>query len=1383
VFKKIFKAATVFSLLVGCYLGYVQVFAIVVSHMTTTRRTKSTVDSDIWIRHDSKSKEASIKLAKDVMPPGHWATQKDLNFRYYSGERGYWMYAQEMEQIQEENGVRYDGKRIRLKPFLVISRSRDGKKIQTITSDRAIIDMNQALGFSSGPDGAPLKVNHIRLEPNVVICDNKGTPNDPKDDMRIDHLTTLEYDEPTQQITTESHVVITDAEMITSGDGMLVQLGKTETSEPGGSTGADGVEYLELFRNVHVILRDAGKSGIVPGKSEPRRSANGAVGVKLEVAGGPEPTAQALVEAQPTPLDLTCDSKMRVHPAKTRLPVMIGPPAPPLPTIVQFERNVVVLRGKIDEQPGQLTCDNLKLTMLPQEAPPPRPANAQPGNPQTATTASVPKSETPPNPGETASAPAALAQADVSRGEGAESSKDAASPEKPAATEEKSGLFGGLALKRAHATGHAVWLYLPVEGIKLRCNELIHTRQMPEKPDLTYFRGDLTRELDIEKIDLVQDLGSPDHGKVKSITHIRTTDATMYDKGFGFDSADIDANGPGRLDTQPDRGQPIERTAIWQDKLKIRNDVDSEGKIKQKIILLTGNRPVFIDGLRGSRIDSAESIKVLLLPKEILASKDSPAPKKAQTPDGSSTDGGGFDIKRLLAFRDVHLLATGKTMTARDYLDAYFTHQPPPPAVASAPPAKNESVTDQPATSPTPVENEVAANDEEAKKQSSEPAMVGSADRMWVEIEMTPKAPTPKAAGKTPEETRTVSTTTSKPTSSESGLGDDGQSEIRKAFLWGSVAIHQDPAEGKTKGQEASGEALYLYNPAKNKAITFVFQREPNEKTPRPGPLPPARVENDEKTITATGGDGVIVMNQATDQAWVEGPGTLTQRSTRAADPPPADPPADPSTPSLKTANAPLTRHNTAAPASDEPLATSLLAQTNPPVDKPEQAAEPKPKTRAGRPLSEKVLSRIHFSEGMEFHGNSIYEGNPAGRADFFGVSTALLEDSLLRGEEGMIAYTDRPVPFAQLGALSKPKSKDADPAGAANGDDKAADEGPQLAVIECYRNAIAISRKVDPDRPEILQQQRIEASELLVYDRRTGNFHVPGKGKVYLYDRSDNSKAQGMSPGRGTPAAQPVATARTVTTASSRSSTGTTRSTAPPSARSRPATQTKPAEAPADPDTTKLPPLVLTQIHFLKGMRGRFGSTDERDPTEIQWYEFFGGVELARAKTTSPQVKFNFDKLPTDHMFLTSQTLRVRTEPPPVGSPPSTPARDYLKAWEDAKVHNSEKILDADVVTYDSEKDLIYAYGESGRGVNYAEQIANGQPSSQGWAKAMQLNPKTGKSHFIENASIQMIDKNSGARPQAAAPVDPDFIKKKRPKKGFRIPSSNIERRGFTGQ
>ena len=319
---------------------------------------------------------------------------------------------------------------------------------------------------------------------------------------------------------------------------------------------------------------------------------------------------------------------------------------------------------------------------------------------------------------------------------------------------------------------------------------------------------------------------------------------------------------------------------------------------------------------------------------------------------------------------------------------------------------------------------------------------------------------------------------------------------------------------------------LYLDNHGKDQAITFVFQRDPTETQPLPGPLPPAYVENDTKTITASGGAGVIAMNQATDQAWVEGPGTLTQITTRAPGPPPEPVPFEGEAADRKTADAASSRI-TAPPAAAPPRPTAVQAQNERQDVPPDQAAQPKPNTRAGRPLSDKVISTICFSEGMEFNGRSVdREQHPAGRADFYGVSTARIEDSLLHADEAMIAYTDRPVPFASLGALNKPKPKAGDMPVDPAGEARPAEDEAQLASIECYRNAVAITRKVDPMRPEVLQKQRIEAEELLVYDRRTGNFHVPGKGKVYLYDRSDNSRSEGMNPdgANAPPEAKPVA-------------------------------------------------------------------------------------------------------------------------------------------------------------------------------------------------------------------------------------------------------------------
>ena len=124
--------------------------------------------------------------------------------------------------------MRYDGKRIRLKPFALISKSRDGKNTKTITSDVAVFDLNEPLSFNPNPEREPLKIKHAHLEPNVWIRDDKGTPRDPSDDMKIGPLTTVDYDEATQQITTESPVVIEDPEMVTTSDGMLIQLRKND---------------------------------------------------------------------------------------------------------------------------------------------------------------------------------------------------------------------------------------------------------------------------------------------------------------------------------------------------------------------------------------------------------------------------------------------------------------------------------------------------------------------------------------------------------------------------------------------------------------------------------------------------------------------------------------------------------------------------------------------------------------------------------------------------------------------------------------------------------------------------------------------------------------------------------------------------------------------------------------------------------------------------------------------------------------------------------------------------------------------------------------------------------------------------------------------------
>ena len=62
VLKKFFKAVTTFTLLVGCYFGYVHVFAIVVEQLKATAHRQQS----IFVPHDSKSKLESIEHASAV---------------------------------------------------------------------------------------------------------------------------------------------------------------------------------------------------------------------------------------------------------------------------------------------------------------------------------------------------------------------------------------------------------------------------------------------------------------------------------------------------------------------------------------------------------------------------------------------------------------------------------------------------------------------------------------------------------------------------------------------------------------------------------------------------------------------------------------------------------------------------------------------------------------------------------------------------------------------------------------------------------------------------------------------------------------------------------------------------------------------------------------------------------------------------------------------------------------------------------------------------------------------------------------------------------------------------------------------------------------------
>jgi len=608
--------------------------------------------------------------------------------------------------------------------------------------------------------------------------------------------------------------------------------------------------------------------------------------------------------------------------------------------------------------------------------------------------------------------------------------------------------------------------------------------------------------------------------------------------------------------------------------------------------------------------------------------------------------------------------------------------------------------------------------------------MVALANRVEADILIDPKTET-----KSSKKDSNVKTTK---TSSASSSGDpDSNYEVRDLRLFGTVSLHQDPDPGKTKGKDAFGETLILHNEGSGRAIFNLYHQDPRPgKSARPALVLPtlrslAKVITEDMTIEGE----VIGVNQITDQTWAYGPGKLVQLTDRG----------------LLSDKA----EGEEPEAADRAEVVADAKSSSKPKDA--QTIKPKPRTRAGKVQTEKVPLVITWSEKMLFYGKSLDpENRPAAKAEFYKNVRAEMEDGLLYCTKIMTTYTDQPIPLAELGKMSQAgsasKAKRKADRDTAEGGEEAEKPKPDLTLIDLVGNALAISRKVDPEKPILLSQQKI-TSEHLIYDRRTGDFQSPCAGMVYLYEKADDPAKPKKPDGEA-----PVAERRTI----------------------RPV-----AGKPGDKPGGKAPvlPLVLTQIKFTREMIGRFGTGKTTDKTATRWADFFGDIESARTPVANERTIVNYDRLPPDTYFLTSQTMRVVSEPPPPGSPENAPARNFLKAWENAYATTDDTMIQADVITYDSHNDLIYANGQEGRLVQVVQQVGPGQLGSPMRADAVRVNPKTGAADVIGPHVLQMLDKKTGTRPTPVAPPDPNAKPPKPPKNPFRPPPNNVERKGFTGK
>ncbi|MDE2506103.1 MAG: hypothetical protein KGM43_02720, partial [Planctomycetota bacterium] len=440
----------------------------------------------------------------------------------------------------------------------------------------------------------------------------------------------------------------------------------------------------------------------------------------------------------------------------------------------------------------------------------------------------------------------------------------------------------------------------------------------------------------------------------------------------------------------------------------------------------------------------------------------------------------------------------------------------------------------------------------------------------------------------------------------------------------------------------------------------------------------------------------------------------------------------------------------------------------------------------------------IVWSQSMRFEGQSVDpKQRPAAKAMFFGKVRAQMEDSLLVCEE-MTTYFDQPV------SLSKAVNRDQKPAAALakadvppiNLDDAGpgVDPGPnpepkpEIALVDCVGKVTAITRKVDPDLRILVNQQKIVASRV-IYDKRTGDFHVPtGPGIVYLWDRerkdnADNSAASPML-GRGEPGVKPVA----YQTPDRNPNPGAARAPTPKPNQAGPAPRRTASraglkkDAPGAIKPAAPPKLMLTQVAFSREMRGRLGSGQEDDVSEPRWADFLGDVETLRATAPDANAKsvFNFDRWPQDAVYLTAQVMRVVSEPIQGARKGEPATRNFLKAWDNAFARTIDSTIHADRINYDSLKDLFYAFADDGREVDIVKQPGPGQPASRVHGEAMWFNQKSKESLIINPREFQFVDAQTGGRPGFVAPPKPEKLPKPDRPGLRRIPSSNFERNGF---
>jgi hypothetical protein len=391
----------------------------------------------------------------------------------------------------------------------------------------------------------------------------------------------------------------------------------------------------------------------------------------------------------------------------------------------------------------------------------------------------------------------------------------------------------GYVMQYAKATGHAVFLRSPSQGLDARGREMIFDRLSRQRSRIYLWDN---RQTLVKKSNYEMKDGR--RGPLLSVDTIETVDVTVFQENEGS-TASIVARGPGRLETRSAKTpQLLERTASWKDKL-IVYPVEAEAtkdQPRRKITLL--GEPT-IESVNQGRITAKNEIVAMLRPKEFTV-----------LPAGGPNqhDSSSYTIEWMTAKTDVYMnsqdnakSAAGaagdgpKTLHARDKLDIVFVELPAGTHgfVAPTPPAQ-----ESPPATDAPAPNTAAAAAARPAQKPANPAVRIDAGYVWASV------------------------------GTESAANANSSFEIQEVRLRDNVDVHQDPRPNQSRGFDAIADELDLRFLADGLAVVNA----------RGTPDKPAHVTSEDTEIEGP----VLRLDQSRDYAAVDGAGFLkSQRAGR----------------------------------------------------------------------------------------------------------------------------------------------------------------------------------------------------------------------------------------------------------------------------------------------------------------------------------------------------------------------------------------------------------------------------------------------------------------------------------------------------------------------